>query len=460
MVTPRSGSWQTRARRRRTRPSRHRTRRAPARLRPCPRAGCAPARRRRRRPGRRLARTTRTIRAARPSVRRRRLRSTGVSTGSRFAASRDPLLQLPRPLLRPPAELLSPLGDNLVGRRGELPARLLRQLVRVPHVQTHVQLRHGDQLLSNGDTRGHTRKPHGLMHHRRAGWPARFADDDRRYDPQPVAAFEELDPVGHRAAPRNARRGFAGADGRGRVPQRQRGCASACEARRRRARAGGRRRPATVRTPARRRARVLQRDDDQPHRWLDHRRPPGVGRPTRRQGAVAVRRHLDRRPRADGGIPPGARLQHNSAFVQTGGCVDLVGTRRRRLADDPGLGRLLVAGGRRRARRDARPRHRRLRHPRAAHRARRFRLRARRHGRGATPTLPISRSSAYDRSPTRSGSGDRRWSPTAAGSISSGATTPPAPRPISRVCAPATSAGGGSSGAAVAGAGTRAGPRP
>ena len=28
----------------------------------------------------------------------------------------------------------------------------------------------------------------------------------------------------------------------------------------------------------------------------------------------------------DGGIPPGARLQHNSAFVQTGGCVDLLGT--------------------------------------------------------------------------------------------------------------------------------------
>jgi len=28
----------------------------------------------------------------------------------------------------------------------------------------------------------------------------------------------------------------------------------------------------------------------------------------------------------DGGIPPGARLQHNSAFVQTGGCVDLVGS--------------------------------------------------------------------------------------------------------------------------------------
>jgi hypothetical protein len=28
----------------------------------------------------------------------------------------------------------------------------------------------------------------------------------------------------------------------------------------------------------------------------------------------------------DGGIAPGARLQHNSAFVQTGGCVDLVGT--------------------------------------------------------------------------------------------------------------------------------------
>src|SRR3989440_1745370 len=28
----------------------------------------------------------------------------------------------------------------------------------------------------------------------------------------------------------------------------------------------------------------------------------------------------------DGGIPPGARLQHNSGFVQTGGCVDLVGS--------------------------------------------------------------------------------------------------------------------------------------
>src|SRR5215468_5044928 len=28
----------------------------------------------------------------------------------------------------------------------------------------------------------------------------------------------------------------------------------------------------------------------------------------------------------DGGIAPGARLQHNSALVQTGGCVDLVGT--------------------------------------------------------------------------------------------------------------------------------------
>src|SRR5437763_1033804 len=41
-----------------------------------------------------------------------------------FRRLRDPLLQLPRPLLRSPAELLPPLGDNLVGRRGELPARL------------------------------------------------------------------------------------------------------------------------------------------------------------------------------------------------------------------------------------------------------------------------------------------------------------------------------------------------